>query len=270
MFDQSRDGRFPTWLLWIIGPVTVLAAALIIFAVVLGIRAGQRQIEIQQRQEVGIALQRAIDYQAEGRLQDAIAEYRRVLVLEPGNETALAGIQMIVDQATSGEAPATVAAGTPVTMTGATPVAGAVIAPTATTPASAQTQTLYEQARAVYGSGQWLQAVDLLLQLQQQDPGFQTLQVEEMLYNSYVNLAAAADQADDLESAVDYVDQALALRPNSSALQAARTIAANYLEAKQAEGSDWATAVALYAQVYDLDPGYRDVAERLQWQRVLN
>jgi TolB protein len=273
MSNQSRDGLFPTWLLWIIGPVTVLAAALIIFAVVLGIRAGQRQIEIQQRQEVGIALQRAIDLQAEGRLQDAVAEYRRVLVLEPGNETALAGIQMIVDQATGPNTPGpnTPAPGgsTPVVATaGSTPVAGALIAPTSTTAASAEVQTLYDQARAVYESGQWLQAVDLLVQLHQQAPTFQQTQVEDMLYNSYVNLAAAADQADDLEGAVGFVDQALALRPNSSALQAARTIAANYLAAIQAETRDWANAVDLYAQVYAQNPNYRDVAERLQAARI--
>jgi hypothetical protein len=86
MFNESREGMFPSWLLWVIGPVTVIAAALIVFAVVLGIRAGQRQIETQRRQEVGIALQRAADYQAEGRLQEAVAEYRRVLMLDPGNE----------------------------------------------------------------------------------------------------------------------------------------------------------------------------------------
>jgi hypothetical protein len=124
MFNQQREGMFPAWLLWVIGPVTVIAAALIILAVVLGIRAGQRQIETQRRQEVGIALQRAVDLQAEGRLQDAVAEYRRVLMLDPGNEDALAGIQAIVDQATSGG----VAPSQPISGT-APPAAGARVAP---------------------------------------------------------------------------------------------------------------------------------------------
>jgi TolB protein len=271
MFNQPREGMFPTWLLWVIGPVTVIAAALIIFAVVLGIRAGQRQIESQRRQEVGIALQRAADFQAEGRLQEAVAEYQRVLMLEPGNETALAGIQAIVDQATSEGKEVVVvdpAAGTPSTAPGdATPVAGVVSAPTITVTASAETQTLYEQARAVYGTGQWQEAATLLLQLQQQAPAFQASQVEEMLYNAYVNLAAAADQADDLELAIEYVDKALALRPSSSALQAARAIAANYVEGLQQEGADWARAVELFEAVFAQDPNYRDVAERLNLAR---
>src|SRR5689334_20548908 len=143
MFNQPREGMFPAWLLWIIGPVTVIAAALIIFAVVLGIRAGQRQIDTQRRQEVGIALQRAVDLRTEGKLQDAVAEYRRVLMLVPGNETALAGIQDIVDQATSGGvAPTAAVSGTaPIAPVAAavapTPAAGAVMAATATVPADA-------------------------------------------------------------------------------------------------------------------------------------
>ena len=199
MFNQQREGTFPPWLLWVIGPVTVIAAALIILAVVLGIRAGQRQIDTQRRQEVGIALQRAADFQTEGRYQDAVAEYRRVLMLDPGNEVALGGIQTIVDQATGGTAPTQPAAGAGVVPVAAadapTPAPGASIAPTATVPASPELQTLYEQARTVYGTGQWQQAVTLLLELQGQAPDFQRSQVEEMLYNAYVNLAAAADQA---------------------------------------------------------------------------
>ena len=271
MFNQSREGFFPTWLLWVIGPVTVVAAALIILAVVLGIRAGQRQIETQRRQEVGIALQRAVDFQNEGRLQDAIGEYRRVLILEPGNETALAGIQTIVDQATNGGIVLT----EPITGTqvatapeGSTPAQGAVLAPTAAATVSAEAQTLYEEARAVYGTGQWQQAVTLLLQLQQQAPTFQISQVEEMLYNAYVNLAAAADQANDLEGAIEYVDKALMLRPNSTALQAARAIAANYVEALNQEGIDWGRAVELFEAVIAQDPNYRDVAERLPEARL--
>lgn len=269
MFNQPRESFFPAWLLWIIGPVTVIAAALIIFAVVLGIRAGQRQIETQRRQEVGIALQRAADYQAEGRLQDAVAEYRRVLMLEPGNETALTAIQTIVDQATGGVLAAAPVTGTNPSAVAAapTPSAGAVMAATATIPASAETTTLYEQARMVYGTGQWEEAVTLLLQLQQQAPEFQSEQIEEMLYSAYVNLAAAADQADDLELAIEYVDKALALRPSSSALQAARAIAANYVEALRQEGTDWARAVELFEAVYAQDPNYRDVAERLNTAR---
>jgi tetratricopeptide (TPR) repeat protein len=252
--------------LWIIGPVTVLAVALIIFAVVLGIRAGQRQIEIQRRQEVGIALQRAVDFQSEGRLEEALAEYRRVLILDPGNEAALAGVQALG----AGENVVLIPATTPdaATADGATtPAPAAVIAPTAAPTSDAQTQSLYEQARAVYSRGQWEEAVTLLVQLQTQAPTFEADQVEEMLYNCYVNLAAAADQADQLDAAIVYVDKALAIRPNA-ALSAARTLAANYVEAVRIQTTDPGRAVELLSAVYAQDPSYRDVAERLQTARL--
>ncbi len=269
MSNQSREAMFPSWLLWVIGPVTVLAAALIIFAVVLGIRAGQRQIEVQRRQQVGIALQRAIDYQAEGRLQDAVAEYRRVLILDPGNETALAGIQSIVDQATSGVAVATPAANAPPD-TAATPGAAstlgaaAVIAATATLAANSPEQQRYDQALAVYQTGEWEQAVELLLALQTSAPQFRADQISELLYNCYVNLAAQYDQTGDLQQAVAYVDKALALHPDSSALRTARTLAANYLEALSLEGTDLGRMVDLLEEIYQQNPTYRDVATRLQ------
>lgn len=281
MFNQSREGFFPTWLLWIIGPITVLAAALIILAVVLGIRAGQRQIETQRRQQVGIALQRAIDYQAEGRLQDALAEYRQVLVLDPGNETALAGIQSIVDQATDSgasivvsPAPDAAAAPTGGAPPAAPPSAGGsaggeptpIVAAAGATPTSDPTnpaEQLFQQAVAAYQTGDWLEAVDLLTEVQQQAPDLRRTQVEDMLYNCYVNLAAESDQAGELDDAVAYVDKALALRPNATALQQARMMAANYVEALELELSDPERAVELLEAIYVEDPTYRDVADRL-------
>ena len=102
MDDRSSEGAFPAWLLWVIAPVTVLAAALIVLALVLGIQAGQRQMEAQRRQQVGIAIQRAMDYRTEGRLEEALAEYQRVLVLDPGNTAAVTGIENLLELASAG------------------------------------------------------------------------------------------------------------------------------------------------------------------------
>lgn len=268
MFNKSGEGLFPSWVLWVIGPVTVLAAALIILAVVLGIRAGQRQIDIQRRQQVGIALQRAVDFQNEGRLQDAVAEYRRVLILDPANETALAGIQNIVSIATGeGAAPIPTTQGDTVpgaALPGdaaATPLPGLGIA--APTPgADSPEESDFRQALAVYQAGRWREAVDLLVALHKQAPNFRRDQVEEMLYNSYVTLAAEAERAGDLRGAVTFVDEALALRPNSAALRQARTLAASYVAAL--DSTDLAETVRLLEEIYHQDPQYRDVAQRLQ------
>ncbi|MCC6168938.1 MAG: PD40 domain-containing protein [Caldilineaceae bacterium] len=263
MSNETREGLFPTWVLWVIGPVTVLAAALIIVAVVLGIQAGQRQVEIQRRQQVGIALQRAIDYRAEGRLQEALAEYQRVLVLDPGNTTAQEGINNLVNQAASG--PPAVVDGTPAPAEppdqAPTPPAAAA-GPTAT--GSPQQEQLFADALAAYQTGDWQTAADTLVRLQQSAPTFQASQVGEMLYNCYVNLAATMDKAGNVEEALAYVDKALALEPNSSALRAARTVIAKYVDALALEGKDWAKMIALLEEIYVQDPSYRDVETRLQ------
>lgn len=263
MPNETREGLFPTWVLWIIGPVTVLAAALIIFAVVLGIQAGQRQVEIQRRQQVGIAMQRAIDYQNEGRLQEALAEYQRVLVLDPGNTTAQEGIANLVSLAAQTGQPI-VTAGTPVETSPPDPAAASPVAADVTAPSNPQQDQLYAEALAAYQSGDWQGAEERLLQLQQTAPAYQTAQVEEMLYNCYVNLAAASELAGNLEETLAYVDKALVLQPNSSALRSARTVMANYVEALTLEGEDWPRMIALLEAIYIQDPGYRDVETRLQ------
>ena len=106
MEEHEHSSRLPHWLLWLIGAATLLAAAIMIMAVVLGVRAGQRQLEIQKRQQVGIHLQRAIDYRSEGDLEAALAEYQRVLLLEPGNVAAVEGIENLFSMASGDAAPA--------------------------------------------------------------------------------------------------------------------------------------------------------------------
>ncbi len=84
------------------GAVTLLAVALLILAVVLGVRAGQQQLELQRRQQVGIALQQALDFGAEGNLEAALDAYQHVLLLDPGNKTAVEGINQLLKLAAGG------------------------------------------------------------------------------------------------------------------------------------------------------------------------
>ena len=100
---MAHDSRFPAWAWWIIGAITILAISILVFSVVLGIRAGQEQVEIQRRQQIGIALQRATDAQAEGNLQAALDEYQKILVLDPSNDLAQQGIKNLLALASSGE-----------------------------------------------------------------------------------------------------------------------------------------------------------------------
>lgn len=100
---MNKESRFPAWAWWIISAVTILAISILIFSVVLGIRAGQQQVELQRRQQIGIALQAATDAQAEGNVQAAFDAYQKVLVLDPSNTVAQQGIKNLLNLAQGGE-----------------------------------------------------------------------------------------------------------------------------------------------------------------------
>ena len=282
MDENPSDGMFPAWLLWVIAPVTVLAAALIVLALVLGIQAGQRQVEAQRRQQVGIAIQRAMDYRTEGMLEEALAEYQRVLVLDPGNTAAVTGIENLLELAAAG--------GITLDPTLQTPSSGsdaayppAVTDQTSTDSKSAQQvepslqaasaapsatlssqETLWEEARTATEAGEWQTAENALLQLKRTAPDFRTGEVNNALYNLYVNLAAEMDQQGDLERALGYVDQALELHPDETALRDARDMAAKYLDVLTYSGVDWERTISLLEELYVRDPDYRDVKMRLR------
>ncbi len=135
----GSEARFPAWAWWIIGAVTMLAVSILIFSVVLGIQAGQQQIEIQRRQQVGIALQQAIDFQAEGDLQTAFDRYQRVLVLDPSNSVAQQGIKNLLTLAVAGTPVATPSPAPGVAVAQTTPVAAATAAPVTAQPVATAT-----------------------------------------------------------------------------------------------------------------------------------
>lgn len=291
MDQHEHSNRLPQWLLWLIGAATLLAAAIMIMAVVLGVRAGQRQLDIQKRQQVGIHLQRAIDFRSDGDFEAALGEYQRVLLLEPGNVAAVQGIENLFTLATT-NGDGSVAGGVPAPLPNAPPAdaaadADAAITPTPfaadppASPAGTSTQAplpssplspstptadaltnLWRTAQAAYTAGDWLSAADLLLNVRDLDSEFQTARVTDLLYTSYVNLAAEKDQAGQLEEALSYVDQALALRPDA-ALRSARSKAEAYLAVLNTYSLGWETVIEGLQELYEQEPGYRDVEDRL-------
>ncbi len=271
MDDRPSDGQFPTWLLWVIGPVTVLAAALIVLALVLGIQAGQRQAEVERRQQVGIAVQRAMDYQADGKLAEALTEYQRVLVLDPGNPSAVAGIESLLQMAGGGATADALGQATPAASEGVVAPAAAVAAQSAPAAAVATPsqplspeEQIWQDAQAAGQAGRWAEAEEALVQLQKTAPQFRPDEVAGMLFDLYVNLAAETEQDGDLEQALTYVDKALELRPDATALRSARSMAATYLEMLTVSGTDWKRTIELLEGLYVRDSGYRDVQKRLQ------
>lgn len=271
---MAQDSRFPAWAWWIIGAITILAVSILIFSVVLGIRAGQQQVEIQRRQQVGIALQRATDFQAEGNLQAALDEYQKILVLDPSNDLAQQGIENLLTLA-SGEplpsatplVPAEPAATStvspsPLSSPAPTPQSTALADATAT-PASA-VAGYWDTAQRAARAGRWQEALSNLLLVQQTDPTYNAAQLKEQLFTAYVNLALEKDNADNLEEALAYYDKALALRPDAMDIARERDLIAQYLDVLAYTGVDWGVVIQHLQDLYALEPDYRDVEERLQ------
>ena len=282
---MSRESRFPTWAWGIIGAVTILAASILIISVVLGVQAGQQQIEIQRRQQIGIALQQATDAQAEGNLQRALDAYQKVLVLDPSNDIAQQGIKNLLTLAQSGDG--AVAAGSPsplpapaqsgttsttesiaVSAPGTADAAAGAITPAATVAPTPTDQsaafTFWNAAQASVGAGRWQEALANLTSLQKADPLYRSNEVADLLYQTYINLAGEQESQDSLESSLQYYDRALLLRPDAVDAQRERKLISSYLDVLTYSDADWPKAIELLETLYTEDPQYRDVEARLQ------
>lgn len=271
----NRSTRFPQWAIWLIGAVSILAIAILVLSVVLGVRAGQNQLILRRNQQVGIALQSAIDHREAGNLQQALDEYQRVLALEPGNAAAVEGIETLLQMA--GGTPAAlsaVPAAAPTVDLSAAPDAALTSGPPSTlaTPAPAGAAALpagsleaaWAQAEKDFRAGRWQEAVDELLLVRQQDATFRSGEVGTLLFDGYVNLATERDNEDNLEAALVAYDHALSLRPDAAAVRAERDLVQAYLEVLTYYSVDWQRAAQLLTDLYAREPEYRDVEERLQ------
>ena len=252
------------------GAVTFLAVALLILAVVLGVRAGQQQLEMQRRQQVGIALQQALDFSAESNLEAALDAYQHVLLLDPGNKTAVDGINNLLHMATGASKAGTSNAAvqsTNIQSTNATTSAvSAGVVPTSTgaTISGTDLAGLLRAAQTDFDAGRWQEAINQLLTIQRTNPAYATDLIKTKLFTAYVNLANEKDNEDHLEEALTLYDNALALRPNDATTVRERAMIATYMDMQTYYGSDWAQTVELLKSLYAQEPDYRDVAERLQ------
>lgn len=232
---------------------------MLIFAAVLGVQAGQRQLEMQLRQQVSIAIQEGYDARVAGQREQAIEAYRRALQLDPTNNIARDGLELVLSSIATPAAPV-LASNTIVTVPASVATPAVVQSPTPPTDAAA----LWQAAQAARSAGRWPEALKQLLALKQVDPAYQPQLVTDLLFETYVNLASDQDNENNLEEALNLFDQALALRPDP-AIQQERDLITRYLDATNTYGE---AAITPLQQLYAEEPDYRDVAERLQQSYV--
>jgi tetratricopeptide (TPR) repeat protein len=276
--SRNNSQHFPAWAFGVIGAVTLLAVALLILAVVLGVRAGQQQLDMQRRQQVGIAIQQALDFRSEGNLEAALDAYQRVLVLEPGNKTAVDGIGDLLHMAaarTPNPNPPNPASQAeiqqnpdPPNPSPSTPLASAAVTATqAVVSAAAPTRGpdvtgLLRAAQTDFDAGRWQEAINQLLSIRQMNASYAPDKLNALLFKAYVNLANEKDNEDRLEEALALYNQALALRADDTTNRE-RDLIAKYLDAQDSEGANWAHTVELLKALYTQEPDYRDVTDRL-------
>lgn len=261
MVMRNWTQRFPTWALWICAAITFLAGVLLLLAIVLGVRAGQQQLEIKRRQQIGLALQRALESHAEGQLAVAQSAYEEVLILDPSNGAALEGLahlRQIGRVAANGAISSTAA----ITVT----VPALALAPTVQaqpTPSPARdVGQLLQQAEAAFAAGRWSESVNLLLEIRRLNAIYATERVDALLFDAYVNLATEKDNQNKLEEALTLYDEALALQPTVLEIRQERQLIAQYLEIVTYSGVDWARSTNLLRALYAQEPDYRDIKKR--------
>ncbi|TET51051.1 MAG: hypothetical protein E3J64_07470 [Anaerolineales bacterium] len=200
-----------------------------------GERVREQEIEELAAEHYGIGVERlqAEDY---GR---ARAEFTYVLDLDPNHELAQQGL--------------------------AAAEAGIAALPTPTVETyEVVAADLYAEAVDRYEAEDWQEAATTLIQLRKLDAEHEVESVEEMLFTSLYNAGMALLEADRMEEGVFYLDQAAALRPLDAEATVQRDLAARYITALGLWGADWESCIHSFAELYDLAPNYRDVAERLR------
>lgn len=124
-------------------------------------------------------------------------------------------------------------------------------------------EILYEQAVASFTQGQWDEAMLKLGQLRQLDDMYQSDVVQDMMFQALGNRAMQLVNEDSLEEALRYFDRALEMHPDDADLQAQRRMAALYQTGQSYWEVDWQRAIDAFADLYALDPEYKDTGQRL-------
>ncbi len=267
--------HLPLWALWVSGAITFFAAAMLVLAIVLGVRAGQQQLELKRRQQLSVILQQALEFHTEGRIEAARIAYEEVLTIDPNNVAAVDGLNQLRmaqnSAAPIAEAPVA-AASVAVTDQQALPdstlspasAPTAAALPTQTATADTNGATALADAQQALNAGRWTEAIDQLLALRAVNPAYEQAEVSDLLFGAYVNLATEKDNQNKLQDALAYFDNALALNPDAADIRNERTLIAHYIDAITYAEADWEAAIDALNAIYEQEPDYRDVKVRLQ------
>jgi tetratricopeptide (TPR) repeat protein len=233
-----------------LGLLSILAFACLLIGLIsvsgyLGARNGTAELKthVTQTADANLLLwfQQGLDQLQQGNYALAEANFDAVLRQQPGNT----GVQQLLATAQYAQTPT------------ATPV------PPTPTPIITDKGELLAHARTAYDKQEWDTVINLLDQLRALDSNYERTSVETMRYTALVSRGVSRLNEGDIEAGLYDLDVAATIRDLDAQTESQRQIAAMYQNALYYFGADWEKAIDLLTQVYNIAPGYRDVAAKL-------
>ena len=231
--------------LMVVGIALSIGLLLLVMAGVMGARQGFRDRQSAKATKVAVHYRRGEEYLAHGNADMARAEFTLVLKLDPGNRAAMAYLNRL-DAATP--AP--------------TSTSSKAATVTVSTRAHAAAQA-FQEAMESFESGNWEKAISGLETVQSLDPEYRPKDVEETLFKAYANLGRDLIKGGRIEEGLRALQAAQKLHPNDPSLQKETEEARTYQNGITYWWADWDKAIEILTRLYQEDPSYLDVREKL-------
>lgn len=234
---------------WGCGSSTLLVAAIVLAVLILvasaalGIYQGLRERNRLDRLAASEHFSKGLAHLEIGEYELAIAELESALRLDPSNGQA----KVKLEEARSKQ----------------------VVVPTPTSQIVLDTAaTYFSEGRSLYERGSWDEAVAKLEGALALDPTHRRQEVDDLLFECYYQSGIQLISEDRMEEALLRWSQALEIRPESDGVKRQQSLASLYLAGMGYWQADWEQAIESFAALYELQPAYKDVAQRLCDARV--
>jgi tetratricopeptide (TPR) repeat protein len=235
----TREQLFPHWV-WLLGFGLFIGCILmsVLGVGIAGVYGGLKERAALARQEAEGHYNRGLAHLEEGDYNLAEAEFREVLRLAPDYWEAADKLREVRAQV------------------------AAMATPTSETRNEA-TDLIYQQAQELYSQQNWIETALKLEQLRDLDPYYERENVTEMLFSSYYNMALELVDKDRLKEALRSFDKALEVKPGASEALVQKELTSLYLTGVGYWEADWVRAIESFLAIYQVDPGYKDIEQRL-------
>jgi len=235
----TREQLFPHWV-WLLGFGLFIGCILmsVLGVGMAGVYGGLKERAVLAHQEAEEHYNSGLAHLEEGDYNLAEAEYREALRLAPDYWEAADKLREVRAQV------------------------AAMATPTSETRNEA-VDLIYQQAQELYNQQNWIETVLKLEQLRGIDPYYERENVTEMLFSGYYNMALDLVDKDRLEEALRSFDEALEVKPGDPEVLVQRELTSLYLTGLGYWEADWVRAVESFLAIYQIDPEYKDVRQRL-------